>query len=285
MHGDVITLALAPHIAHQLHLAAIAGRVIANRQRTVIIAGHARRLLHGADSALVAGVIAAEYLIVGIIHQIIRAAGSPHLIQRIGARGDRLRLERFQRKAVAHLIGHHAQQVFLDGDMQHSGQHFSIRLHMQIAAIQRVIAIQAQAVFQTLRCLMAGKNKLLAAVQRHALVIDHDAPCRAGQHQPGAALKAHAVQRIAAVQGDFQPVGQVQARQQHAHGILFSPRAHRQRKADRQQHYQRGKPRDPSFEGSAFGHDKTPLMRQSACSRLKSRTMAVSTQYMAYCRR
>ena len=109
----------APDVGGALGLAAVAGGVEALGVRAR--AGgqaHAARAVHRADDVFLAGGVAIKDLAVRVVRHVVAARGLLGA-QGVGARGDRLSLERLNRIAVGHLIAHHAVKVGLDVHPRH----------------------------------------------------------------------------------------------------------------------------------------------------------------------
>ena len=241
-HGDVAVVApAAPDVFDQLGLAAVAGGIVALGQAAVIVAAHARRLLHGRDGVGIVGVHAAEDLVVGRIHDVVVPAGAD-LAQDIRARGDGLCLERLDGEAVAHLIGHDAQQIVLHVDGQYRPDDALRRGQQQVALIEVASALQAHAVLLALRRRMAREGGLCAQVDRHALVVQDQLPVAQRHRYLRPARKGQQVvlaRRVYAVEADVHLVLDLQAAEQHAHAAVPALRGGRRRRVQRRQRAQR----------------------------------------------
>ena len=105
--------AAAPGVGDGFRLAAVGGRVIAGHVFAADRADDAAGFLHGLHAAVVTRGRAVINLIAGGIHNVVGRRLRAHLLERIGARCDGLRLERLQREGIVHLIREHAAHVVL----------------------------------------------------------------------------------------------------------------------------------------------------------------------------
>ena len=150
------------------------------RQFSLVKAAHAPCFPNSLLHLLRTRLIAFKYLIVGGVHNVVFVLRIL-LAQRIGARRDGLRLKRFQRKAVAHLIRHYAQQVILHMDGKNRTNFFFHDRKPQITHVQGGIVGQAEAVLSFSCAGVTRQADLLPGVYAHALII----------HIQAAALEQH----------------------------------------------------------------------------------------------
>ena len=187
-------------------------------------------------------------------------AGRIAVARCIGARGHRLRLQSFQREAIVHFIGHHAQQVLLHADVQHRTDFLPIQRQHQISRQQVEAIIQAQAVFTAIHR-MPNKHHALARTVCHTFIRKPQRVTPDIYVQPGAALEGQMIiHQIAAIDTHAQRTGFPGFAEQHAHnpfaaGRIHSPRSRPQTYA---QQYGAGKcccaRVKVSFDFSRFAH-------------------------------
>ena len=135
---DAAVVRAAPDIAGPGDLAAVGRGVIAlgirTRRRDAHHAGGGR---NGLGDVLILGIIALEHLIGGGVgHVPVPARRCGLAPQGVGAGGHGLGLQRLQREGIAHLVGHHAQQIVLHRDGQHRPQRAVLRRDGQIAHVK-----------------------------------------------------------------------------------------------------------------------------------------------------
>ena len=259
LHLQVGIRAAAPRVADGLRLAAVGGCVVAGHVFAVHRAHDAARLLHRLHAARVAGGRAVVDLVAGRIHEVIRRRLRAHLLERIGARRDCLRLERLEREGIVQLIGEHAAHVILHEDV-HDDLH--------IAALGDELDV---ARVQVLRIARLGDAHAVAAAGLVAAELEpaaHRLGLAAHGEQQRAAAVAHAQLRaagdgprrvpadgVAAVHGEIDlrqgaDGGQVhpnRARHRRARGhAALRQRSRRQRQAEHQHRKHQGKAPSPS---------------------------------------
>ncbi len=145
--------------------------------------------------------------------------------QRVGARTDRLRLERLEREAVAHLIRHDAEQIVLDRQRQDGHEQPVFDGQRECAGVQIASPAEAQTghlhgglipleyrAFSEAKIHAAVEQVQLAGADLHGyLDVFRQRKQRLTVHQHG----------VCAFEREVGAVGQLQPPQEHAHGRRF----------------------------------------------------------------
>ena len=261
LDGNIIILGRAPDVAHRFDLSAVGCGIIGSGIGIAVHGHKAAGFLHRLHTAGVARGRAVIHLIAGGIHHVVAArGGGVHGADGISTRRNALRLERFQRGGIAHLVGQHAVQIILNKHVRDGIQLVNAAaadgLELQIARIQ----IAADARLADLHAVVRSAGRMAAQTEIRAHSGGHTVlgqgqlargAVEAHRHRAavGQGGRAAAIQRVAATNGNIQPRGRAQRGQIHAHraihgGILrqsgFAKKAARQQQADCQDNRQSG---------------------------------------------
>ena len=247
--------AAAPRIGDGLRLPAVGRGVVAGHVIAVHRADDAARLLHGLHAAGVPLRRAVVHLVAGGIHKVIGRRLRAHFLERIGARGHRLRLECFQREGVVQLVGQHAPHVILHVDV-HDNLHIAALgneldvARIEVLRLSRLCDAHAVAaaglVTAELKAAAHGLRPPVHGHQQRAAAVP-DVHLRAARDGPGripadgvAAVDGHIHARIGT------DGGQIHAHRTRDRRALYNAAVrrshHRQQQQHSQQHKQRGQP-------------------------------------------
>ena len=232
LDGNIIILGGAPDVAHRFNLSAVGRGIIGSGIGIAVHGYKATGFLHHLHTAGVARGRAVIHLIVGSIHHVVAAcSGGVHGTDGISTRRNALRLERFQRGGIAHLIGQHAAQIILNKHMRDGIQLIDAAaadgFELQIARIQIAADARLADLHTVVRSAgrMAAQAKIRAHGGGHAVLGQGQLTrCAVKAHRHRAAVgqggRAAAIQRVAAANGNIQPRGRTQRGQIHAHRAI-----------------------------------------------------------------
>ena len=216
-HGQVgIGVGLAPELAGEGRLAAVGGGVVAGGVAAPVRADDAAGGGDGQRDVFIVGVRALVDLVGGGVHQVVVPPTSgPLALQGVGAGRHGLGLEGLQGEAVAHLVGHHAGQVFLHRQGQHRPQAVADDGQAEVARVQVALLRfrDVKAVRRALGGGVAGQREGGAQVEGEGVGLEPDVARRGRQRHLRAALEAKAravFQRVDALDGQVQRLRRVQ---------------------------------------------------------------------------
>ena len=138
---DIIS---APDMLRQFGLTAIGSAVPGGDQLVFVSQDQPFRAVDGKGSVFVFGIQALKNLVVGGVHNIIVRIGI-HFAQRISPGADGLGFQGFQRKGIAHFIGHDALQIGFQRQGQHCLDRAVFYRQGQVSRVEALLEIETDA--------------------------------------------------------------------------------------------------------------------------------------------
>ena len=256
--ADGAVVVAAPDLFGRGDAAAVAGGVVALGEGAAAGTDYAAGGVYGLDHPRVVGIEALEHLIGGGVgHVPVSAAGGVLALHDVGARGHGLGLQRLEGEGIAHLVGHHAAEVFLHVGGQDQPQRAVLHFGAQVAVVEvGAVGLGEDQAVGRLVGGVAGEGDAPAHVDDQSAGAEPDLIADGVQRDlraPGEPEAGVVFHGVLAVDGHMERVDRSEGLQQHADlAVVVDGGRFGQRQ--RQRHDERQQQRRQFFYGKKHGY-------------------------------